>query len=327
MPRILVVEDEDLLRELLAQALEGEGYECAEAGLGSKALEMLGEDSFDLVISDVRMPGLSGVDLLKLIKERWPDTAVIMATGVMDAHTAVEALKAGAYDYVTKPFQLDDVVMSIERALEARRTRLELREYQLGLEQKVEEQAEQLRTLFMNSIRALAQTLEAKDPYTGGHSERVAALSGEILQAIGVRGEPLERLHLAGAVHDIGKVGVREAVLNKPGKLTEEEYSHVMTHPTTGEKILSIITTEREIVEAVKHHHERYDGRGCPGGLAGETIPLFARILAVSDSYDAMTSRRPYREALSDEFARSELDKFSGAQFDPKVVAAFLKRH
>jgi response regulator RpfG family c-di-GMP phosphodiesterase len=324
LAKILVVEDEDLLRELLVQALEGEGYECMAAGLASKALEILGDEEVDLVISDVRMPGLSGLDLLKMIKDRWPDIAVIMATGVMEAHTAVDAMKAGAYDYVTKPFQLDDVVLSIERALEAQRTKLQLREYQLRLEQKVEEQAEQLRSLFMNSIQALAQALEAKDPYTGGHSERVADLATGILNAIGVRGEPLEHLRIAGHIHDIGKVGVREAVLNKPGKLTEEEYAHVMTHTVTGEKILSLITAEREIVDAVKHHHEHYDGSGNPSGLAGEAIPLFARILAVADAYDAMTSSRPYRGPLPEGAVRDELRRFSGIQFDPKVIIAFL---
>ena len=324
MPRILVVEDEELLRGLLIQALQGEGYECEGAGLGSTALELLADEEFDLVISDIMMPGLSGLDLLKLIRERWPEIPVVMATAVPDANTAMAAMRAGAYDYVTKPLQLDDVIISAGRALEARKMRRELREYQLSLEQKVNLQAEELRKLFMNSIQALAQTLEAKDPYTGGHSERVAEMASSILKVIGIKGESVERLHLAGAVHDIGKVGVREAVLNKPEKLTEEEYAHVMTHPTTGERILSIITTDREILDAVKHHHERYDGRGLPSGLAGESIPLFARILTVADSYDAMTSSRPYRDPLPEDVARGELEKFRGIQFDPKVVAAFL---
>jgi putative nucleotidyltransferase with HDIG domain len=324
LARVLIVEDEGLLRELLLQALQEQGYDCVGAGQGAEAIEILQRGEFDLVISDIMMPGLSGVDLLKTIKEEWPDTAVIMATGVMDVHTVVEAIRSGAYDYVTKPFQLDDVLMTIERALDAQHMRRELREYQLNLEQKVEEQADELRTLFMRSMQALAQTLEAKDPYTGGHSERVAALAANMLEAIGVKGKPLERLRLAGTVHDIGKVGVREAVLNKPGKLTEEEYAHVMTHTTTGEKILSIITTESDIVDAVKHHHERYDGKGLPSGLAGEAIPLFARILAVADAYDAMTSNRPYRDHLPEATARNELEKSSGIQFDPKVVTAFL---
>jgi len=234
-------------------------------------------------------------------------------------------VRQGAYDYVTKPFNLGEVTLSVERALEKRRLELEIRDYQLHLEQKVEEQAQKIRTAFLNAITSLAYALEAKDKYTSGHSQRVAGISVAIAAELGLSKTEIEKIRLAGLIHDIGKIGVREAVLNKPGKVSAKEYQHILSHSDIGEHILTPIVEDEAILKAVRHHHERYDGRGYPDGLSGEQIPLGARILAVADAYDAMKSERPYRGAMSVETACAEIERGKGTQFDPEVVDAFLR--
>jgi putative nucleotidyltransferase with HDIG domain len=234
-------------------------------------------------------------------------------------------MKAGAYDYVTKPFNLDEVSFSVRRALEKRRLELENRDYQQHLEQKVEEQAQKIRASFFNAITALAYALEAKDVYTSGHSQRVTEISEAIAEHLGLPRETIEKIRLAGLVHDIGKIGVRESVLNKPGSLSDEEFKHVRLHSQTGERILKPIVDDKEILKAVRHHHERYDGAGYPDGLKGEQIPQLARIIAVADTFDAMTSERSYRKALTEEEACAEVERCRGTQFDPEAADAFLE--
>jgi putative nucleotidyltransferase with HDIG domain len=322
---ILLVDDEEMIRRLLSQKLSAEGYRCQQAANAEQALEKLKDDSIELMILDIRMPGKSGVELLPEIKAKYPDTAVVMATAVDDANTAINCMKAGAYDYVTKPFNLEEVSFSVRRALEGRRLKLENRDYQQHLEQKVEEQAQKIRASFFNAVTALAYALEAKDVYTSGHSQRVTEISVAIAKELGLPKESIEKIRLAGLVHDIGKIGVRELVLNKPGSLSEEEYEHVRLHSETGEHILEPLVGDKEILKAVRHHHERYDGAGYPDGLKGERIPLLARIIAVADTFDAMTSERPYRKALTKEAACAEVERCRGTQFDPEAADAFLK--
>jgi HD-GYP domain-containing protein (c-di-GMP phosphodiesterase class II) len=234
-------------------------------------------------------------------------------------------MREGAYDYITKPFSLDEVVFSVERALEKRRLELENRDYQQNLEQKVEEQAKKIRASFLNAVTALAYALEAKDTYTSGHSQRVAEISAAIANELSLPQDTIEKIRLAGLIHDIGKVGVRESVLNKPSGLTDEEFRHIKLHPGMGEHIISPIVDDKEIPMVIRHHHEYYNGNGYPDGLSGEQIPLGARILAVADAYDAITLGRPYRQAMSPETAYAELDNFKGIQFDPEIVDAFFK--
>jgi putative two-component system response regulator len=322
---ILLVDDEEMIRRLLNQKLSAEGYRCVPAANAQQALAKLKKAPIELVILDIKMPGRSGAELLPEIKAKYPDTAVIMATAVSDASTAINCMKSGAYDYVTKPFNLDEVALSVERALEMRRLELENRDYQQHLEQKVEEQAQKIRASFFNAITALAYALEAKDVYTSGHSQRVTEIAVAIAGKMGLPKESLEKIRLASLVHDIGKIGVRESVLNKPGSLSEEEYKHVRLHSETGERILNPIVDDEEILKAVRHHHERYDGWGYPDGLRGEEIPQLARIIAVADTFDAMTSERSYRKALSKEEACAEVERCKGTQFDPKAADAFLK--
>ena len=349
---ILIVDDEEVVRKLLKRKLVGMGYQCREAGGAAQAMDELQAGAVALVLLDIKMPGKSGVQLLPEIKAAYPDTVVIMATAIADTDTAVHCMKHGAYDYVTKPFNLSGVVLSVERALERKRLELENRYYQRHLEERVSQQAEKIRQSFLNSITALAYALEAKDRYTSGHSERVAALSVAIATELGLPPEEIEKIRLAGLLHDIGKIGVKEPVLNKPGGLTDDEFQYVKSHCELGERILAPIVEDKEILFMVRHHHERYDGAGYPDGLPLTKMPLSADILAaegcpekvhegvegevslwcrgasvlaVADSFDAMTSERPYRRAMSDEIACAEIERGRGIQFTPVVVDAFLR--
>ncbi len=322
---ILIVDDEVAIRRLLNRKLSAEGYQCQEAGDAEQALDKLRKKPVGLVVLDINMPGKSGTELLPEIKAGFPDTAVVMATAASDTNIAIQCMKQGAYDYIIKPFNLDDVILSVDRALEKRRLELQVKEYQQHLEDKVAEQAGRIRASFLNAIRALAYALEAKDKYTSGHSQRVADISAAIARELGLSEESIDKIVLAGLVHDIGKIGVRESVLNKPGRLTDEEFQHVQKHPEAGEHILSPLAGDEEILTLIRNHHGHFDGTGYPNGLKGEQIPLGARILAVADAYEAMTSERPYRKAMSDESACTELERYKKTQFDPEVVDAFLR--
>jgi response regulator RpfG family c-di-GMP phosphodiesterase len=321
---VLVVDDEEGVRRLLCRRLSGLGYRCGDAASAREVLDRLSSQTFDLVLLDVRMPGGSGADLVPEIASSYPDTAVIMATAVDDVQVAVDCMRGGALDYLTKPFNFDVVAMSVQRALERKRMEMELREYRENLEQKVSEQAEKIRQDLLNSVKALANALEAKDEYTSGHSSRVTDIAVAISEQMRLPQEDIERIRLAGQTHDIGKIGVQEGILRRPGRLTDEEFAHVQRHPAKGERILTPIIEDREVLAMVRHHHEKYDGTGYPDGLKGEEIPLGARILAVADAYDAMTSERPYRSALRDEQARAEIRRGRGSQFDPAVVDACI---
>ena len=322
---ILVVDDEEVIRRLLCHKLKNEGYVCIEASGSQLAMEKMQEKPADLVILDIMMPGGSGVELLPELKKIYPDTIVIMATAVGDAETAIKCVRLGAYDYFTKPYNLDEVVISVGRALNTRRLELEVLDYQQHLEEKVKEQSDKIRNSFMNAVTALALALDAKDEYTSGHSGRVSEISVVIAKELGLAESAVENIRLAGLIHDIGKIGVKEAVLNKPGMLTSDEFEHIKTHPAIGERILKPIVEEQEILDMVRLHHERFDGRGYPDGLSGEKIPVGAAIMALADAYDAMTSDRPYRKSLGNAIAVEEIKKGAGTQFAPDVVTAFLR--
>ena len=304
--------------------MQGEGFICHEAPNGRVALDLLEQVPATLVLSDLHMPELDGMGLLRGVRDRLPDTAVIMITAVADVATAVSALAVGAMDYLTKPFHVDEVRARVRQALEKRRLILENRGYQQGLEARVAEQSRRLESLFLASIQSLADALEVKDPYTHGHSLRVSRYSAAIGRIIGLTPEAIQQIEIGGRVHDIGKIGVREAVLNKPGPLSPEEYQHIMTHPTVGWRILSPLLQDVPMsLNIVRWHHERYDGSGVPDRLVGGAIPVEARIAAVADTFDAMTSVRPYRPGVPVEDTLTELRRCSGAQFDPVCVSAF----
>ncbi|MFC2062949.1 HD-GYP domain-containing protein [Chloroflexota bacterium] len=277
---------EDLTQQVLSHlesvaAIQRNGVE----NIVDQNLERLGDYAVDLVLLDIRMPGKLGTELLPKIKAAYPDTAVIMATAIADTQTAIRCMQVGAYDYVTKPFNLDEVILSVDRALEKRRLELENRDYQRHLEHKVDIQARKIRTSFLGMVMALAHALEAKDSCTGGHSQRVAQIATAIAEKLGMPRHSIEKVRVAGLIHDIGKIGVRESVLSKPGRLTAEEFQHTKDHCEMGEYILVPIVNDREILGMVRNHHERYNGSGYPDGLSGEQIPLGARILAVADAF------------------------------------------
>jgi response regulator RpfG family c-di-GMP phosphodiesterase len=325
--RCLVVDDEPRLRQVLARVMRADGFDCAEAANGTDALAALERDPAVLVLTDLRMPRMDGIELLRHVRARYPDTAVILVTAVADVDVAVSCLASGAMDYLTKPFHLEEVRARVAQALDKRRLVIENRAYRTQLEERVAAQARRLEQLFVGSMQALAEALEVKDAYTRGHSVRVGRYAAGIARQLGLPPEVVEQVDLGGQVHDIGKIGVREAVLNKPGPLTDDEYRHIMTHPVLGWRILSpLLGDTPRVLNVVRSHHERYDGRGVPDGLAGEAIPLEARIAAVADAFDAMTSGRPYRRILRMpvETAVTELRNLRGVQFDPGMVDAFL---
>jgi response regulator RpfG family c-di-GMP phosphodiesterase len=320
----LIVDDQERLRQALVRKLQWAGMQCREASSGGEALRALEAERADVLISDIQMPEMSGVELLTTVRERWPDIAAIMVTGVDDVATAVSCLQLGAFDYITKPFQLDEVQARVERALEKRRLLLENRTYQDRLAELVQHQAQRIEELFLEGVQTLVQALEAKDAYTRGHSARVSAYSRAIAQRLAVHEADVQMITLGAELHDVGKIGVREEVLRKAGALTAEEYAHIMEHTVIGERILApLLKHAPAVLSIVRSHHERWDGHGLPDGAAGDAISMHARVVSVADAFDAMTSGRPYRAGRPVDVALAELQKGSGVQFDPDVVAAF----
>jgi putative nucleotidyltransferase with HDIG domain len=322
--KILIVDDEVTIRLLLHQKLTQQGFHCEEVCCSDDALEKLKTYSADLVMLDMKMPGKSGMDLLPELKADYPDTAVVIATAVAEANLAIQCMRLGADDYITKPFNLDEVVMNVEKVLEKQMLERQIKEYQEQLQQKVEMQTVEIRKLFLGAIESLVFALEAKDKYTAGHSRRANAIAMAIGQELKLPDEDLEDLRWGSLLHDVGKIAVDQFVQNKPGKLTPAEYEHIMIHAHVGAGIVKPVVND-QVVQIVEHHHDRYDGKGLHQVISGEDIPLGARILAIADAYDAMTSDRPYRPAMPVAEARKEIERCSGTQFDPVAAAAFLK--
>jgi cyclic di-GMP phosphodiesterase len=323
--RCLVVDDEPMVRRAVVRMLEAQGFACVEAGSGREGLDVLvGTGELPLVISDVRMPELDGLGFLTEVRRLFPDTAVVMLSGIAETSVAVECLHLGAADFLTKPIEMSEMHARVARALEKRALVMQNRYYQATLERRVREQAERIRELFLEGVQMLARALEAKDPCLRGHSIRVSHYSVETARRLGL-GEPvIEQIRIGGELHDIGKIGTREAVLQKPGSLTEDERHQICEHPALGERMLAPLARESPgVLRVVRSHHERLDGSGFPDGLQGEAIPLEARIVAVADAFDAMTSERPYRSSRPPADALGELHQVSGSQLDPEAVAAF----
>ena len=328
---VLVVDDDESICLLLYAKLISAGYESRYCTSGSDALELLSRDPFDAIISDLNMPGITGFDLLEATGRYLPHAAFLMATGVNDIRTGIAAMKKGAADYLLKPFQLDAVIASLERALEIKKLEAELEDYQKRLEGMVEHRTRQLEAVlrrieltYGETLEALAAALDLRDYETAGHSRRVTLYALEIAKAMGCSEELSKQLTWGGLLHDIGKIGISDAILLKGGKLTPEETAVMQTHVRVGHTLMGRIAFLAPATEIVLAHHERFDGTGYPQGLAGDAIPLGARIFAVADTLDAILSDRPYRRAQPFTVAHKEIQKESGKQFDPKVVEAFL---
>ena len=329
--RILIVDDEEAIREVVASLLERQGYRCSSESNGRDAIEHLKRASIDLVLSDRVMPEMDGLQLLSWVRQNDSDIPVIMITAMHDISNAIEAIRNGAYDYILKPFEKDQLFLSVRRALEHRHLVLENRNYQRNLEQVVEQRTmelkhalSQLEHSYDETLEALGGALDLKDAETEGHCKRVTAFTIAIAKTMHIDEAVLSQLARAAFLHDIGKMAIPDAILRKPGPLNDEERVIMRTHCTIGYKMLIRIPFLREAAEIVLAHQEYYDGTGYPRGLQGEAIPLGARIFAVADALDAMISDRVYRRALSIEHARKEIERCSGTQFDPKIVKVFL---
>ena len=323
------MDDEDVIRAALAKFLRSCGYEVQTAASGILAIDLLAKARFTLVLCDVRMPGMSGLDVLRDAVGRDADVAVVMLTGVNDAPTATEALAAGALDYLVKPIELEDLRQAVERALKKRILGIEQRRVERLIREEVatrtaelEEEKRALRLLTVGVAEALITAMEAKDEFLRGHSERVADLAAAIAVYLGLDSETIAAVRVAGRLHDVGKIGIREAVLNKPGELTPGEFEHVKMHVALSVEILSPLAHLGSALTYVHDHHEHFDGSGYPRRLVGPAISLGGRILCAADAYDALLSPRAYRRPLAETAALTYLGEMAGKLLDPNVYAA-----
>lgn len=329
-PRILVVDDDEAVRNVISDLLREEGYTCAVAADAETALRMTTEEATPLVISDMKMPVRDGFWLLENVRERHPDTSIIMLTGYGDTESAVECLRRGAVDFLLKPPKLTDLVRAIERALAKRRIEIARKRYQKRLERKVRDRTTELRHAlrdiaanYQSTLLALVAALDAREHETSDHSVRVVEYTTAIARRLSIDGPELEEIARGALLHDIGKIGVPDAVLLKPGKLTPEEWVEMRRHPDIGFNMISQIPFLNVPAEIVLSHQERFDGQGYPRNLQALEIPVGARIFAVADTLDAITSDRPYRKGSPFAVAIAEIKRCSGTQFDPEVVTAF----
>jgi len=322
--RILVVDDEPVVCDMVAEILRSTGLICDAAYSEQEALQRLAAGRYDCLISDIRMPGIGGIELVKSARDLNPDLEVVLMTGLVDTTTARAALKSDASDYLVKPFDNEELMHSVSMTLEHRRLVLENREYQHHLEEKVTIQAETIRQQFLGAIQSLAKAEEARDEYTRGHSERVGNLGLHVARATGLTPDDCHLVRLAGLLHDVGKIGVPDMILLKSDALTPQELRVMQTHPVIGRDIIAQIDPPRILVEGILHHHERWDAKGYPDGRAKDKIAVVARILAIADAYDAMTSARPYRVAYTREEALRKIREGSGTQFDPEIATVAL---
>ena len=327
--QVLVVDDEEPIRNALTKFLTQQQFEVYAAGSGEEALQQLRRHRISLMLCDIRMPGTSGVDLVPQALEIEADLAILMLTAVNDATSAALCMQRGAMDYLTKPIELADLGRAVQRALKRREMLLESRHLNQWLKEEVstrtaELQRERLKLerISVATLEALVNALEAKDPYMRGHSARVADLSATIAHQLGRPDEEVEHVRVAGRLHDIGKIGTREAVLNKQGALTPDEFEHVKQHVVIGSQILAPLSHLGDIIPAVRGHHERWDGTGYPDGLRGDEIPLAARIIGTAEVYDALSTARAYQEKLSPEQAIGRMADLSGTALDARVYEA-----
>ncbi len=338
---ILIVDDDRAIQKVLGIILETAGYNILQAECAEDALEILEKTEIapDSILSDIRMPGMSGLELLSILTDRFPLVPVIMLTAHTDLDTGLTAMKRGAFDYITKPVRKAVLLDLLEKSLdhkmileENHRLKLENQKYQEELEDRVEQRTRELRLAYdklkdtnLVTVKVLAETIEAKDPYTRGHSNRVRGFAREMALKMGLSCHDIEILEYGALLHDIGKIGIPEGLLHKEQPLDQEEKKIFQDHPGIGENILKVVDFFAPCLPIVKQHHEWYNGQGYPAGLKGSETDLLARIVQVADSFDAMTTNRPYRNALPRDEAIKELEAGKGSQFDPELVHLFIQ--
>ncbi len=329
--RVLIVDDEISTRKLLVAMLREAGVWCKAAACADEGLNVLETESVDAVLSDLQMPGISGMQFLAQVRPRYSHLAFLMITGVDDIQVGVEAMKRGADDYLVKPLQIEVVMASLERALEKKRLQQEVENYRRHLEEMVGERTQQLRSALLqiersyeNTLEALGAAIDLRDSETAGHSRRVAMYSTKIAKELDVAEHELKTIIRGAWLHDIGKLATPDAILLKPGALTQEEWRIMQRHAEIGYDLVKRIPFLAQAAEIILSHHERWDGSGYPRGLKARDIPLGARVFAVADTVDAMTSNRPYRSALSFEETEEEIRRGSGSRYDSQVANVFL---
>jgi response regulator RpfG family c-di-GMP phosphodiesterase len=286
------------------------GYGVETCPDGESALEAFRRRRRPLVLTDMMMPGMTGEDLLRSVKDIDATAEVVMMTGYATINSAVSTIKAGAYDYIVKPFKMEDLLHILSKAMVHRdlvRENMRLQENSL------------------NVLRAMVNVIEQRDAYTAGHSHRVTEITIAIARAMALDSDEIEVLNLAGQIHDLGKIGIEDNILRKPGPLSDEEYAVIKTHPEKAKQIIQPLDFLKETIPIILHHHERFDGSGYPSGLSGGQIPRGSRIVTVADTYDAITSSRAYRQARDINAAVDELKRCKGSQFDPEIVEVFAK--
>jgi len=321
--RVLIVDDEIYIQEILQATLEEAGYQCVRVGTADEALTALAERRFDIAFTDIRMPGKPGTELLSEIRRHYPDVVIIMVTALDSAGVALDTIRAGAYDYIVKPFNLDQVLIAADRALEKRRLESANRDYLKYLELAAEEKSVETRRLFYSMTRVLVHLLDVRLPFNAGHALRVAELSRYVAHELRMTEDGVRKVYLAGLLHDVGMITAKDVLLTKTSPLTEDERRHIQHHSAMAEEVLRPILDDEEVLGYIRHHRERYDGTGYPDGLKGPIIPLGARIIAVTEAFDAMTRSRPYRKPLGTTEAMAELRRCSATQFDRQVATVF----
>lgn len=349
LPGVLFVDDEVNIRRALMRLFRNEPVRVEQAESAEQALAILEHEPIQVVVSDQRMPGMSGVKLLSRVRERWPEIIRMMLTGFTEIDVAIEAINKGEiYRLVTKPWNDDELRSTVRTAVDTWQMRREierlnaltqeqnseLQDMNRTLEAKVEERTQEvqqkhqeLRLAYVSTVKTLSEAIEAKDPYTRGHSERVGVYASRLARELHHPSRFIERIYLAGLLHDVGKIGIPDSIITKPGRLTAEEYEQIKSHPEIGARIIEPVSFLADIAPCVRHHHEWYDGsdRGYPDCLNGEGIPFPSRIILVADTVEAMTSDRPYRAGVPMDRVIDEIRLFSGTQFDPVVADAFLR--
>lgn len=332
---IITTDDDPAIRKILQILLRKEGYEVTVCSSGDELLSTLKTNSttVDLVLLDIKMPGLSGIQVLEILRRTYPAIPVIMLTAFNDLDTGMKAIRLGASDYLAKPVHREVLVESVSRVLNAtalKQVEVAEKVQYLALQKELEDQLQvalgALKSATLATLEAFTETIEQKDPYTKGHCSRVRTISLTIGRALNFSSERMLILEGGALLHDIGKIGIPEEVLNKPTKLTKSEYDLIREHPVSGERIIKHIDLFQAYRPIIRSHHERMDGKGYPDGLKGEEIPLDVRIVSLADAFDAMTTSRAYRSALPTEFAVEELKLYSGSQFDPELVNLFIDK-